>query len=281
MNDKRQQLAYLVFRLLLAPIFIAAGLKHLVAPGRIVARLESAPFAALATAIAPAHLLVVSTGVVLFAGGLALLLGFQTRLAALGLAAVLIPITLTVQVGSAEGSGPLFKNIALFGALVQFAAAGAGRYSLDARIGWGVRRAAFVALGGLAVLLTPPANAAESKAEAKLAAREKVAFLVQAPKPLKVVLQTSQTMLEGKEFPASAVTVVVCGEAVGAIIAGGEHEPLVREVMQAGVRVTACGLTLKEKAIPPETLATGVAVVPNGLVEILRLQALGFRTLEL
>ena len=87
--------------------------------------------------------------------------------------------------------------------------------------------------------------------------------------------------LPANEFAAAEVTVVVCGEAVGAITKEGEHAALVRESHQAGVRVTACGLSLKEKGLAATALAPEVEVVPNGLTELLRLQAQGYRTLEL
>lgn len=50
--------------------------------------------------------------------GLAFILGFYTRYAAIILALVLLPITLSVQVGQIETLGPLFKNIAIMGGLL-------------------------------------------------------------------------------------------------------------------------------------------------------------------
>ncbi|TXD36001.1 DoxX family membrane protein [Lujinxingia vulgaris] len=116
---------------MLSGIFIVAGLNHLIDPSRTAARLESSPMGFLATAIAPAQPLVVLSGVALLIGGLALLLGFYTRAAALGLLAIIIPITLTVQVGSMASMGPLFKNIGLAGGLLFFIAHGADTFALD------------------------------------------------------------------------------------------------------------------------------------------------------
>ncbi len=115
----------LAFRVLLSGIFCVAGFAHLFHPEKIVPRLEAAPFARLALAFGPAPLLVFVTGLVLAAGGVALLLGLRTRLSALVLMAVLIPITITVQLSPAH-IGPLFKNIGLFGGLLHFALQGAG-----------------------------------------------------------------------------------------------------------------------------------------------------------
>lgn len=113
-----------VFRVLFSVVFFAAGLKHLVDGPSVAQRLEAAPLAFLATALAPAPLLVLLVGVALLAGGAALAVGYQTRFAAILLIVVLIPITLTVQVGNGD-LGPLMKNIALLGGLIHFAAHGA------------------------------------------------------------------------------------------------------------------------------------------------------------
>ena len=52
--------------------------------------------------------------------GVALLIGFKTRVSAIILIAVLIPITLTIQVGQVATLGPLFKNVAILGGLIFF-----------------------------------------------------------------------------------------------------------------------------------------------------------------
>lgn len=125
-----------VFRVLASGIFLVAGTKHLLATGHIVERLRSVPLADLVTAVAPAPVLVVAAGLVLAFGGAALLLGLRTSTAALALMAVVLPITLTVQTAPGQ-SGPLFKNIAILGALLHFLFAGGGPWSLD---GWRARR---------------------------------------------------------------------------------------------------------------------------------------------
>lgn len=126
----RHPVADAAFRGLLSLIFIVAGTGHLINTGSIVHRLTEAPLGDLATALFPPTPLVVASGVALLAGGLALLVGFRTRLAALLLMAVLIPITVTVQI-SPSTLGPLFKNVGLFGGLLFFAVNGPGGYSVD------------------------------------------------------------------------------------------------------------------------------------------------------
>lgn len=118
------------FRVMTSLIFCVAGFGHLFNPAAIIARLESSSMSHLPLAIAPANLHVAAAGVVLLLGGLALLSGFQTRLAALALLAVLVPITVTVQLSPGQ-SGPLFKNVAIAGALIFFIANGARAYAVD------------------------------------------------------------------------------------------------------------------------------------------------------
>ncbi|MAQ93535.1 MAG: hypothetical protein CMM84_08430 [Rhodothermaceae bacterium] len=118
------------FRVLLSLLFLVSGTTHLLKPAAIAARLDTAPFAHLAAMLAPSATLVLLAGVGLVAGGLALFAGFQTRLAALGLIAILVPITLTVQM-TPEALGPLFKNVAILGGLIFFAAHGSDAFSVD------------------------------------------------------------------------------------------------------------------------------------------------------
>jgi putative oxidoreductase len=68
-------------------------------------------------------------------GGLALLVGFQTRLAAWALAAftLLAAILFHRNLGDQMQSVMFFKNIAITGGLLALAALGAGEYSVEGR----------------------------------------------------------------------------------------------------------------------------------------------------
>ena len=130
-DSRRKQIARGLFRIMLSGIFIVAGINHLRQTKQTAARLESAPMGHLATYIADPHTLVLLASVPLIIAGIALLIGLFTPVAAMVLIAMIIPITLTVQIGDLSTMGPLFKNIGLTGGLLYFAAHGSHSVSVD------------------------------------------------------------------------------------------------------------------------------------------------------
>jgi putative oxidoreductase len=125
--------AELAFRVLFSIIFVVAGVGHLVRPDAFVARLLQSPVGRFVAEVGPARLLVLATGVVLLVAGVGLAIGYRTRLAALALIVVLVPITASTHLGTGGDPGPLLKNVALLGGLIHFAATGARGPSLDNR----------------------------------------------------------------------------------------------------------------------------------------------------
>jgi|SRR5690606_4420599 len=109
-----------VLRIMLSGIFLLASSNHLMNVEQTANRIDSASFRGFAYLFGDPELLVILSGVAMLLAGLAFLVGFQTRWAAVILLLVLIPITLTVQVGQANTLGPLFKNIAIMGGLLFF-----------------------------------------------------------------------------------------------------------------------------------------------------------------
>jgi putative oxidoreductase len=110
----------LLFRVCLSGIFITAGISHLLQPDQVAARIQSAAFHSFASFFGDPHLLGIVSGYALLVGGIAFLLGIFTRWSALLLFLVLIPITITIQMGNGLFHGPLWKNMALFGGLLFF-----------------------------------------------------------------------------------------------------------------------------------------------------------------
>lgn len=116
-----------VGRLLLSAIFLISVLGKIQAPAGTIGYIGSAglPFPQIAYALAV---------LIELAGGLALLVGFRTRIAAGALAV----FSLVAAVGFHSNLVDLnqfihfFKNIAIAGGLLQVVAFGAGAFSLDA-----------------------------------------------------------------------------------------------------------------------------------------------------
>lgn len=104
---------------------------------------------------------------------------------------------------------------------------------------------------------------------------------VRTERHLDVALLTARQMLAGEGLKAREVDIVVCGPGVEALTTGSEYVAEVAEHLDRAGRVVVCGLTLEELDIDSGSLLPGVTVVPNGLVEIFRLQQEGFLSLEL
>jgi putative oxidoreductase len=117
-------------RILIAAIFILSGASKLADPAGTIGYIASAglPLPQLAFAGAAAVELL---------GGLALVVGYRTRLVALVLAIFSILAALSFHSALADQNQFIhfFKNIAMAGGLLQVVAFGGGRISLDARRG--------------------------------------------------------------------------------------------------------------------------------------------------
>lgn len=122
----------LVGRLLLASLFIPAGVSKIIQFGSSVdfVRTSGVPFAEVATGLA--------AGLEILAG-LALVIGFQIRIAAFALAAFTLLASVLFHAYWTAAPEQYFvtqllfyKNIAVIGGLLSLAAAGVGEWSLDA-----------------------------------------------------------------------------------------------------------------------------------------------------
>ena len=109
-----------LLRILVSGIFLVAGFNHLLHVEKTAQRIEQASFKGIAYFFGEPRWLIILSGIVMISAGFLFLLGYKTKWAAMVLIAVLIPITLTVQVGQITTLGPLFKNIAILGGLLFF-----------------------------------------------------------------------------------------------------------------------------------------------------------------
>jgi putative oxidoreductase len=118
----------LLGRVLISAIFILSGISKLTAPAMMIGYIQSVglPFPSLALGLAV---------LIEIVGGVALVLGFQTRIVAaiLALFTVVTALAFHSSLGDQNQFIHFFKNIAMTGGLLQVLVLGAGQYSLDAR----------------------------------------------------------------------------------------------------------------------------------------------------
>lgn len=119
-----------VGRVLIAAIFLLSGIGKIAAPGATVAYIASAglPVPLLALIIA----IIVEVG-----GGILLVLGYQTRIVTVIMAAFTLAAAFGFHNNFADQNQMInfMKNLAITGGLLQVVAFGAGSLSLDARRG--------------------------------------------------------------------------------------------------------------------------------------------------
>jgi putative oxidoreductase len=109
-----------LLRILVSGIFLVAGMNHLLNIEKTAKRIEQASFKGIAYFFGEPQWLIILSGIMMVTAGFLFLIGYRTKWAAIVLMTVLIPITLTVQVGQITTLGSLFKNIAILGGLLFF-----------------------------------------------------------------------------------------------------------------------------------------------------------------
>lgn len=138
-SEKIKAIVDPIFRGLTSLIFIIGGLGHFGQHEMMLGRIEGSPWRGVVYLIGDPSILLWLSGAVFIGAGITLAVGFLTRASALVLFLTLIPITIAVHlVSDPEHVGPLFKNIAILGALLTIWARGPGAFALDH---WANRRA--------------------------------------------------------------------------------------------------------------------------------------------
>lgn len=117
----------LVGRILIAAIFVLSGASKITQPAATIAYMTAAGLP-----VAPIGLVVAA--LIELGGGIGLILGYRTRLAASALAAFALVTAFVFHSDFSDQNQFIhfFKNVAVAGGLLQIAAFGAGRLSLDA-----------------------------------------------------------------------------------------------------------------------------------------------------
>lgn len=119
-----------VFRVLTSLIFIVGGLGHFARHDAMLNRIADSPWSELIGRVAEPAILLWLSGAVFVVFGVTLALGLWARLSALMLFVTLAPVTLAIHLAPGQ-MDPLFKNLAILGALYFIYVRGAGQVSLD------------------------------------------------------------------------------------------------------------------------------------------------------
>lgn len=77
----------------------------------------------------------------------------------------------------------------------------------------------------------------------------------------------------GEDTP---VELVVHGPGLAAALAGAPDAGAVRELLDRGVMVAACGNTMRRQGVAADQLVAGVRVVPAGIAQLVRRQREGW-----
>ena len=118
----------LLARILLALLFLGSGLSKLAAPAATQAYMA-------ASGVPMVSLAYIAAVVAEVGGGLLLLVGYRARLAAFTLTAFTLAATVLFHSNMADQNQMIhmMKNLAIIGGLLNVAAFGAGRFSIDRR----------------------------------------------------------------------------------------------------------------------------------------------------
>ena len=93
-------------------------------------------------------------------------------------------------------------------------------------------------------------------------------------------LAVVENMLADESGTIDEVAVVAQAGGIEAVTADGDYADQVRSLIDGGVPVTGCANTLETKGLEASDLVDGVETVPEGAVEVTRLQGEGYAYLR-
>jgi intracellular sulfur oxidation DsrE/DsrF family protein len=89
-------------------------------------------------------------------------------------------------------------------------------------------------------------------------------------------LAIAQNLLDDESGTIDDIAVVVQSEGIEAVTADGDNEEQVRSLLDEGVSFRACSNTLDMMGLDKSDLIGGVETVPEGAVEVTRLETEGY-----
>jgi intracellular sulfur oxidation DsrE/DsrF family protein len=107
-------------------------------------------------------------------------------------------------------------------------------------------------------------------------------FHVSTPEDVQVVVAKVRNLLADETVEMESVAVVFDrGEAIAELHADSDLAEDLRDLLDAGVGLKACGNAAKHPVVSRENLLAGVEVVSSGVGELTRLQDAGYAYIRL
>ncbi len=105
---------------------------------------------------------------------------------------------------------------------------------------------------------------------------------VRTERHLEMALLTARQVIDGNHgYKADHFVAVVCGPAVQSLTENTDLADTISALPSDRVEIKACELTMEQLDIDADELPPSVGIVPNGLIEMMRLQKIGYQSVEL
>lgn len=86
----------------------------------------------------------------------------------------------------------------------------------------------------------------------------------------------ARNLLDDESDSIDDVAIVVQASGIDAVVAGKDNEEQIQSLLDEGVSFRACSNTLSARDLDESDLAEGIETVPEGAVEVTRLQNEGY-----
>lgn len=108
-----------------------------------------------------------------------------------------------------------------------------------------------------------------------------IVLLVRRTQHIRAAIQTANDLADTEPLRNTPVEIVVCGQAISALQGGSDLSARIVDATSKRVQFIACGMSIENHGIDPNTLPDAIDTVPNGLVHALERQARGYLSVEL